>query len=81
MFQKREPNYIWVSCDGQSPHDRENQGELQYIPQPGFPYYFYPYLNTKDYMSPLVAVQFVKPQREYSTIVKLAHQPSYVCIF
>lgn len=59
---KREPNYIWVSCDGQSPHDRENQGELQYIPQPGFPYYFYPYLNTKDYMSPLVAVQFVKPQ-------------------
>lgn len=64
LFQRREPNQVWVSCDGQSPHDREHQGELKYFPGPGFPYYFYPYLNTKDYLSPLVAVQFVKPERE-----------------
>ncbi len=53
-----ESNQVWVTCEGQSPHDKDNIKEVRYFPGPGFPYYFYPYKNTKDYMSPLVAVQF-----------------------
>lgn len=60
-----EPNYVWVSCNGQSPHDRENQGPIEYIPAPGFPHYYYPYMNLKGYMSPLVAVRFLRPKREH----------------
>nr|CAH1755610.1 Na,K-ATPase beta 2 [Oncopeltus fasciatus] len=53
---------IWVSCEGESPHDRENIGEIQYIPRQGFPGYFYPYVNTEGYLSPLVAVNFKRPK-------------------
>ncbi|KAF4522549.1 hypothetical protein B566_EDAN012840 [Ephemera danica] len=49
---------IWLSCAGETEADREHLGPLQYIPERGFPGYFYPYLNTKGYLSPLVAVHF-----------------------
>ncbi|KAK7576326.1 hypothetical protein V9T40_012612 [Parthenolecanium corni] len=61
-IENGEPNYVWVSCNGQSPHDRENQGPIEYIPAPGFPHYYYPYMNLKGYMSPLVAVRFLRPK-------------------
>lgn len=33
---------------------------INYYPSRGFPAYYYPYLNQKGYMSPLIAVQFEK---------------------
>ncbi|XP_073994939.1 nervana 2 [Rhodnius prolixus] len=53
---------VWVSCEGESPIDRENMGEVEYIPRQGFPGYFYPYVNTEGYLSPLMAVHFRRPK-------------------
>uniref|UniRef100_A0A336JWG7 CSON011439 protein n=1 Tax=Culicoides sonorensis TaxID=179676 RepID=A0A336JWG7_CULSO len=56
---------IWVSCDGQDPVDTEAlAGGLEYFPKDlhGFPVYFYPYVNTPGYLSPLVAVRLIRPQ-------------------
>lgn len=33
-------------------------GSIQYIPQQGFPAYYYPYTNQKGYLAPFVAVKF-----------------------
>lgn len=51
-------NTVWVSCEGQYPADKEFIGTVEYIPQQGFPGYYYPFLGTKAYLSPLVAVHF-----------------------
>lgn len=55
-------NTVWVSCEGADPHDREVIGELNYYPEShGFPGYYYPYQNIPGYLSPLVAVHFLRP--------------------
>lgn len=56
---------IWVTCRGEDGADQEIIGDIKYYPQQGFPSYFYPYLNTGGYVSPLVAVKFTRPKREY----------------
>uniref|UniRef100_A0A1L8DF34 Putative sodium/potassium-transporting atpase subunit beta-2 n=1 Tax=Nyssomyia neivai TaxID=330878 RepID=A0A1L8DF34_9DIPT len=56
-------NTIWVSCEGENPADIENVGPVKYYPRQGFPGYFYPYENSEGYLSPLVAVHFVRPVR------------------
>jgi len=53
---------IWVSCEGQNPADIEHLGPVQYFPTRGFPGYFFPYLNQKAYMSPIVAIHFKRPR-------------------
>ena len=35
----------WVSCEGDTPHDREFMGRVTYVPKRGMPGYFFPYLN------------------------------------
>ncbi|KAL1123882.1 hypothetical protein AAG570_001652 [Ranatra chinensis] len=63
-YIKKHPkklNTIWVSCHGEGPTDNEYVGPIEYYPQPGFPGYFYPYINTEGYLSPLVAVNFKRP--------------------
>jgi len=55
-------NMVWISCEGENPADRENIGRMDYRPHQGFPGYYFPYLNVPGYLSPLVAVQFIKPQ-------------------
>ncbi|XP_041972331.1 sodium/potassium-transporting ATPase subunit beta-2-like [Aricia agestis] len=55
-------NMVWVSCQGETPADRENIGPLRYIPQAGFPGYYYPYNNAEGYLSPLVAVHLQRPK-------------------
>lgn len=55
-------NLIWISCYGENPADRENIGPIEYIPQRGFPGYYYPYVNTPGYLSPLVAIHFERPK-------------------
>lgn len=54
---------VWVSCAGENPADRENIGDVQYWPYQGIPMFYYPYINTENYMSPLVAVQLKRPVR------------------
>jgi sodium/potassium-transporting ATPase subunit beta len=54
-------NQVWVSCQGEDGSDKEILGDVEYFPTRGFPSYFYPYLNVKNYVSPLVAVKFRRP--------------------
>ncbi|XP_022821012.1 sodium/potassium-transporting ATPase subunit beta-2-like [Spodoptera litura] len=59
------PNYgnmVWVSCQGETPADKENIGPISYLPFPGFPGYFYPYENAEGYLSPLVAIHLQRPR-------------------
>ncbi|XP_011502877.1 PREDICTED: sodium/potassium-transporting ATPase subunit beta-2-like [Ceratosolen solmsi marchali] len=63
-LDKSKLNTIWLSCMGIDPHDKEAIGELEYYPKfRGFPGYYYPYLNLPEYLSPVIAVHFKRPQR------------------
>lgn len=59
-------NTVWVTCEGENPADIENIGPIEYYPRQGFPGYYFPYENSEGYLSPLVAVHFMKPVRKYS---------------
>jgi sodium/potassium-transporting ATPase subunit beta len=61
-LEKEQRNQIWVSCRGEDPSDQEIAGEVQYFPSRGFPSYFYPFKNYEGYVSPLVAVKFIRPK-------------------
>ncbi|XP_077527477.1 sodium/potassium-transporting ATPase subunit beta-like [Haemaphysalis longicornis] len=58
-----KPSLLPLHCDGDTPADRENIGDLVYSPYQGFRTEFFPYTGHPDYMPPLVAVQFRRPQR------------------
>ncbi|CAH2236242.1 jg1265 [Pararge aegeria aegeria] len=53
---------VWVSCMGERPADVDALGPLKYWPYPGLPEVYFPYDNTPGYLSPLVAVQLLKPK-------------------
>ncbi|XP_056642448.1 sodium/potassium-transporting ATPase subunit beta-2-like isoform X2 [Diorhabda sublineata] len=59
----RELQNVWLSCHGENPADREYLGPVTYYPRAvqGFPGYYFPYLNSEGYLSPLVAVKFERP--------------------
>lgn len=57
------PGLLPLHCDGDNPADRENIGPLLYYPYPGFRTVFFPYTGQSDYMPPLVAIHFQKPQQ------------------
>ncbi|KAK6622680.1 Sodium/potassium-transporting ATPase subunit beta-2 [Polyplax serrata] len=54
-------NTVWVTCEGENPADVENIGPINYMPERGFPGYFFPYENNEGYLSPIVAVYFERP--------------------
>jgi sodium/potassium-transporting ATPase subunit beta len=56
---------VWLSCEGETPADVENVGPIQYFPQPGFPGYYFPYNKTENYVSPMVAIYFERPQSKF----------------
>jgi len=60
-LQPNERNQVWVDCRGEQPLDVENIGPIQYASKRGFPTYYFPYLNVKDYLSPLVAIRLERP--------------------
>lgn len=62
-----ELDTVWVSCEGENPADVENMGPIQYIPRRGFPGYYFPFVNTPGYLSPLVAVFFEKPKCKFNS--------------
>jgi len=50
---------VWIECHGENPADREAMGTVKYYPASmGFDTKYFPYVNQKGYVSPLVAVQF-----------------------
>lgn len=51
---------IWISCEGVTPMDTEMMGPIHYTPFPGFPGYYFPYLNQAHYLSPAVWIQLRK---------------------
>lgn len=53
---------IWISCEGENPADQENIGPMRYIPQRGFPGFYYPFENQKGYLAPVMAIQFERPK-------------------
>lgn len=57
-----ERSQVWVSCQGEEGVDKELLGPAEYYPKQGFPSYFYPYENRRGYVSPLVAVKFLRPR-------------------
>jgi hypothetical protein len=60
---------VWLSCDGETPADKENVGPIQYLPRQGFPGYYFPYNNTENYMSPIVPIRFEKPRSKSLCLV------------
>lgn len=69
---------MWVSCRGENQSDREIIGPISYFPTRGFPAYYYPYKNTQNYLSPLIAVQFVRPS---SNSILCCSEAKYLFIF
>jgi len=57
-----ERKQIWVSCNGEHSSDKESLNKMNYYPSRGFPGYFYPFKNSPGYLSPLIAVQFERPE-------------------
>ncbi|KAF6215455.1 hypothetical protein GE061_010208 [Apolygus lucorum] len=53
---------VWLSCEGLTAADVENLGSIQYLPQPGFPGYFFPYMNNEGYLPPIVAIVLNNPK-------------------
>lgn len=58
-----DPRYVYISCEGENPADKENVGPLVYYPNLGIPNYYFPYRNTPGYQSPFIFAQFPRPQR------------------
>lgn len=52
---------IYITCEGENAADKENIGEIEYHPQQGIEFKYYPYTNQPGYLSPFVFVHFKKP--------------------
>ncbi|KAL6264057.1 hypothetical protein P5V15_004136 [Pogonomyrmex californicus] len=49
---------VWLWCDGVNNVDKEHIGEVQYLPSPGFPVEYFPFVGQPDYLAPIVALHF-----------------------
>jgi len=54
-------DYLQIKCRGEHPADVDNLGPVEYYPRDGFELKYFPYLNQKHYLSPLVFVKFKNP--------------------
>ena len=59
-----------MECDGENPADVENIGPISYYPTNGVSENFYPYLNQKGYLSPVVFARLDNPKRKHMMILK-----------
>jgi sodium/potassium-transporting ATPase subunit beta len=53
---------VWLSCQGENAADKENIGELEITPYPGIPAAYFPFMRQTGYKSPMVAIQFKRPE-------------------
>lgn len=55
----------------QNPADIDNLGaDIEYFPEQSFASYYYPYLNQKGYLSPLMFVKFNSVERNVAVMVE-----------
>lgn len=64
----KQTNMIWVTCSGENPADVENIHSITYMPDRGYPAFYFPYRNQDGYIPPLVAVQF---EVEYGVLINI----------
>jgi sodium/potassium-transporting ATPase subunit beta len=57
---------VWLSCGGRNEEDNKHLGTVVYLPEQGFPGYYYPFRNQIGFRSPIVAMQIVDPTRKSS---------------
>lgn len=55
---------IWLWCDGANNVDKEHVGKIDYLPGPGFPVQYFPFMGQPDYLAPMVALQFTNITRK-----------------
>lgn len=60
-------------CAGEHPADKDNIGLLEYYPSKKVSMDFFPYLNQRGYLSPIVFVKFTKPTR--GALIQIACKP------
>jgi sodium/potassium-transporting ATPase subunit beta len=58
---KSPENFLKIECKGEHPADVDNIGPVDYFPKQGFDVKYFPYLNQKHYLNPLVFVKFRQP--------------------
>uniref|UniRef100_A0A1W7RAX9 Sodium/potassium-transporting ATPase subunit beta n=1 Tax=Hadrurus spadix TaxID=141984 RepID=A0A1W7RAX9_9SCOR len=53
-----DENFIYISCDGENAADKDNLGDVEYLPSSGINSYYFPFINQREYLSPFVFVRF-----------------------
>ncbi|UYV70204.1 ATP1B1 [Cordylochernes scorpioides] len=56
-----DPTKVYISCNGSEASDRDNMGDIEYLPNQSIASYYFPFQNQKNYMSPLVFIHFLSP--------------------
>lgn len=64
------PWILPITCQGDTPVDQENMGEVIYTPTNGFPLYYYPYHGQENYLSPLVFIMFKGIKKSIAVTIK-----------
>jgi len=54
---------VWISCEGETVLDRENMGEISYIPERGISGMYYPYQQQVGYQAPFMFIKFKNPKQ------------------
>jgi len=54
---------VWLHCDGENPADRENLGHITYFPDRGFGAQYFPFMNQKQYLAPIVFAALDNPKK------------------
>lgn len=52
---------VKIFCVLQNPADKDNIGPIEYYPQGGFHFKYFPFRNQQAYRSPLVMARFIRP--------------------
>ena len=61
---------VTVECAGENAADQDNIGTVKYLPEGGFAYKYFPYLNQEGYVSPLLMVKFMNPKVQTAIMVE-----------
>lgn len=66
-------NELKFECAGEHSADKDNIGPIEYYPKQGVSMDFFPYLNQRGYLSPIVFVKFNNPVR--GVLIQVACKP------
>lgn len=53
---------VWFSCEGVNPADAENIGPVSFFPRASYPFYYFPWKGQENYLEPVIAAHFERPQ-------------------